>query len=179
MRIAKKVLESVESITFVLVACAIAISMVAGTADVIAIRFFNRSLRGSVEFSTILMPIIVYVSLAYIQRVNRHVRVEFFYARARPRTQAFMDVLNGVLVITACIFLTWISWRGAVRSYDIREAAQAFPLPIWPVKMLITFGFVLMILRMLVDTGTALLRLRDPEAAPPPETVAMPMQPDQ
>jgi TRAP-type C4-dicarboxylate transport system permease small subunit len=178
MKIARKTLESIESITFVLVASAIAISMVAGTADVIGIRVFNTSLRGSVEFSTILMPIIVFVSLAYIQRSNRHIRVEFFYAKASPRSQAVMDIMNGLIVVTASVGLAWISWQGAVRSYGFREAAQAFPLPIYPVKALITFGFVLMTFRMLVDTWAAVKRFRDPESAPPPETMAMPIERD-
>ena len=176
MRLVTRIIKAIETSSFALVALAIAISMLAGTLDVIGIRLLNQPLRGSVEFSTTLMPIIVFVSLAYIQRAKRHIRVEFFYARARPRSQAAMDILNGILVIIASVFLTWISWEGAMRSFNIREAAQAYPLPIYPVKFLISFGFALMVLRMLLDTGEAIKRFRDPESGPPPETVSMPLQ---
>jgi TRAP-type C4-dicarboxylate transport system permease small subunit len=169
MRIFRKAVESIETFTFVAVALAIIISMFAGTFDVIGIRFFRRSLRGSVEFSTVLMPIIVFVGLAYIQRKRLHIRVEFFYARASARGRAAMDILNGVIVILASAVLTWIAWQGAQRSLRIREAAQSIAFPIYPVKFAIAFGTALMILRMIVDTVEAVDRFRHPESAPPPD----------
>lgn len=162
LRILTRSVDLLAGVLFAIVAVAILISMFAGTADVIAIRLFSRTIRGTVEFSQNLMPIIVFGSLAFVQRNNQHIRVEFIYDRLGARGKAVLDALNALIVTVAAAALTWVSWRGYVRSNMIKESGMAFPFPIYPVKGFIVIGFALMVIKMFVELLVAIDRIRHP-----------------
>ena len=99
MKTVRKVVHVVGDVIMAFVAVAILVSMVVSTADVIGGNLFNAPLPGAFEGAANLMPVIVFVSLAYIERRREHVRVEFFYLKGAPRTRALLDILNAIVVI--------------------------------------------------------------------------------
>jgi TRAP-type mannitol/chloroaromatic compound transport system permease small subunit len=160
-----RLVDLLGGLLFAVVATAIFVSMVATTADVIAIRVYSTTVRGAVEFATNLMPVIVFGSLAYIQRYGQHIRVELIYDRCGPRVQAALDALNAVVVTFAAAALAIVSWQGYLRSNAIKEAGMAFRFPIYPVKLFIVIGFSVMVLKMLTEILNAVDRIRHPTAA--------------
>lgn len=162
LRAATRIVDGLGMVLFGLVTLAIFISMLAGTADVLSIRFLLETVPGAVEFSQNLMPVIVFGALAYIQREGQHVRVEFLYDRLGPRGRAGLDLLNSIAVTFAAAALAWVSWQGFERSNAIKEAGMAFPFPIYPVKFFIVVGLSVMILKMFVDIFVSIDRIRNP-----------------
>lgn len=162
LRLATRIVDGLGVLLFALVTAAIFISMIAGTADVLSIRFLVRTVPGAVEFSQNLMPVIVFGALAYIQREGQHVRVEFIYDKLGPRGRAILDVLNSVAVTFAAVALAWVSWQGFERSNAIKEAGMAFPFPIYPVKFFIVVGLAVMFLKMFVDIFVNIGKVRNP-----------------
>lgn len=162
LRILTRAIDLVGGLLFALVAVAIMISMLAGTADVVSIRLLVRTVPGAVEFSQNLMPIIVFGSLAFVQRNQQHIRVEFLYDRLGPRGKAVLDALNALVVTVASAALTWVSWRGYQRSNAIKESGMAFPFPIYPVKGFIVIGLSVMVLKMLIELLVSIERIFKP-----------------
>lgn len=162
LRVATRIADALGMVLFGLVALAILISMLAGTADVISIRLLVRTVPGAVEFAQNLMPIIVFGALAYIQREGQHIRVEFIYDRLGLRARAVLDLLNAVVVMFAATALAWVSWQGFVRSNAIKEAGMAFPFPIYPVKFFIVVGLAVMALKMFIEVFVAIDRIIHP-----------------
>ncbi len=163
LRVATRIADALGMVLFGLVALAILISMLAGTADVISIRLLVRTVPGAVEFAQNLMPIIVFGALAYIQREGQHIRVEFIYDRLGLRARAVLDLLNAVVVMFAATALAWVSWQGFVRSNAIKEAGMAFPFPIYPVKFFIVVGLAVMALKMFIEVFVAIDRIIHPK----------------
>ena len=109
---------------------------------------------------------------AYTLSQDGHVRGDFFYGSAQPRTQAWLDLVLYVLFfIPGVIALTWAGWTYAADSWAIREHTfNADPLPLYPFKSIIPLaGFVVLmqglseILRCVVciRTGEWTPRLKD------------------
>lgn len=163
LRILTRLVDLVGGMFFAVVAVAILISMLAGTADVFSIRVLVRTVPGAIEFSQNLMPIIVFGSLAYVQRNQQHIRVEFLYDRLGPRGRAVLDALNAAVVTVACMALAWVSWRGFQRSLAIRESGMAYPFPIYPVKGFIVLGLSVMVVKMFIELFVSIERIRHPQ----------------
>ena len=109
---------------------------------------------------------------AYTLSQNGHVRGDFFYGSAKPRTQASLDLVLYILFfIPGVIALTWAGWTYAADSVAIREHTfNADPLPLYPFKAIIPLaGFIVLmqgvaeIVRCVVclDTGEWPERLKD------------------
>lgn len=111
---------------------------------------------------------------AYTLAQNGHVRGDFFYGSAKPRTQAMLDLVLYILFfIPGVIALTWAGWVYAADSWVIREQTfNATPLPLYPFKGIIPLaGFIVLlqgvaeIIRCVVclKTGQWPERLKDAE----------------
>ncbi len=67
----------------------------------------------------------------YTLLVDKHVRVDIFYARLSPRAQKRIEVFGHVfLLIPAMVALVYWSWSGVVRAWEIWEG----PLSVGGVK---------------------------------------------
>lgn len=84
---------------------------------------------------------------AYTLSQDGHVRGDFFYGSAAPRTQASLDLVLYILFfIPGVIALTWAGWSYASDSWSIREHTfNADPLPLYPFKAIIPLaGFIVL-----------------------------------
>ncbi len=149
---ARRAIDVLGTFVMALVGLAIFISMIASAADALGGRLLDRPVPGAVEGATNLMAVIVFGSLAYVQRQRGHVRVELLYATARPRVRALLDVFNDLVVIIFFALLAWQAWDFAMSSYQIGEAAAGIVrFPLYPAKFVIFGGSILLILQMAVD----------------------------
>lgn len=100
---------------------------------------------------------------AYTLAQNGHVRGDFFYGSAKPRTQASLDlVLYIVFFIPGVIALTWAGWTYAADALAIREHTfNAFPLPLYPFKAVIPLAGAIVFMQGLAEIIRCVLCLRD------------------
>jgi TRAP-type mannitol/chloroaromatic compound transport system permease small subunit len=85
---------------------------------------------------------------AYTLSQDGHVRGDFFYGSAKPRTQASLDfVLYILFFIPGVIVLTWAGWTYAGDAITIREMTNsADAIPLYPFKAIIPLtGFIVLI----------------------------------
>ena len=157
-----RVVGALGTASLVLAAVGVMLSMVVGTADVVATQVFLSPLHGATEAITELMVIVVFLSLAHVQRAGANIRVELLYSRFRPRTQAALDA---VAALAALAFFGLVVWQGlgvAEFSWRIRESTMSVVrIPIYPAKIAILVGAALTMLQLLVDfVGSARLAFR-------------------
>ena len=111
---------------------------------------------------------------AYTLSQNGHVRGDFFYGSAKPRTQATLDLVLFILFfIPGVIALTWAGWTYAADSWAIKEQTfNADPLPLYPFKTIIPIAGAIVLLQGLAEivrcvvclkTGAWPDRLKDAE----------------
>ena len=87
------------------------------------------------------------LAAAWTSQTNGHVRVDIFYAEAKPRTKALVDLVGAVVfLLPFAAVLLWLSMPYATRSWAILERSQeASGLPlVFLLKTLIPIFALLM-----------------------------------
>jgi len=89
------------------------------------------------------------LAAGYALKHGEHVRVDVFYSKMSPRTQAWVDVVGTVLfLMPMAVIIAWLSIPMVVNSYHIQEhSSDAGGLLRWPIKIMIPLGFTLLALQ--------------------------------
>ena len=105
---------------------------------------------------------------AYTLSQNGHVRGDFFYGSAKPRTQATLDLVLYILFfIPGVIALTWAGWTYAADSWAIREQTfNADPLPLYPFKAVIPLAGLIVLMQGLAEILRCIVCLKTGEWTP-------------
>jgi len=99
---------------------------------------------------------------AYTLSQDGHVRGDFFYGSAKPRTQASLDLVLYILFfIPGVIALTWAGWTYAADSWAIREHTfNADPLPLYPFKAIIPLAGLTVLMQGVAEIVRCVVCLR-------------------
>jgi len=101
-----------------------------------------------------LIPACVF-AVSYVQRNNRHLRVDFIYTRF---SRILQHVISEIFVPAAGLFvgyvLVWKGWVSMAYSLQLHETSFAvWAEPLWPVRLVIPIGYGLLCLIMLAQLG--------------------------
>ncbi|WP_294924459.1 TRAP transporter small permease subunit [uncultured Paracoccus sp.] len=104
----------------------------------------------------------------YAMQLGANVRMDLFYARLPVRRQAIWDIVT----IFCLLFYLGVMLWGAVDStaYSLRineRAPSAWRPPLWPIKIVITISFALMILQAIAHLLRDIAILRGVEIPHP------------
>lgn len=118
----------------------------------------------------LLAPLVLF-GMTYALLKGEHVRVDVFYARYSPRTQAAVDLLSALLAIAMAALVIRYSIQFVTQSYVINEISSD-PGGLthrWVLKALIPVGFAVFGLMAVAQGVGAALRLFDPQPSAVPE----------
>jgi TRAP-type mannitol/chloroaromatic compound transport system permease small subunit len=110
------------------------------------------------------------LAAGYALKHGEHVRVDVFFSKMSPRTQAWVDVVGTILfLMPMALIIAWLSIPMVVNSIRIQEhSSDAGGLLRWPIKIMIPLGFALLALQGLAEIikKTAIARgIREPGKA--------------
>jgi TRAP-type mannitol/chloroaromatic compound transport system permease small subunit len=80
---------------------------------------------------------------------NQHVRIDVISGRLSKRARAWIDVLGTLFfLLPMAIAIMWMSWPVFVQSYQLHEeSSNAGGLIVWPARLMVPVGFVLLVLQ--------------------------------
>ena len=139
----------------VLLACLIS----AGNAT---IRYlFNYSSNGWLEIQWYMFAGIVFLGAAQTLRLNEHVRVDLVYSAVSDRTRLWIDIIGIILfLLPAMAFLLYLTTPFFLNSWRLQEtSSNAGGLILWPVKMILPLGFLLLLLQGLAELAKRIAAL--------------------
>lgn len=137
------------------------VSTVLGAADVVGTQVFGQPVNGALEITENTMVLIVFGALAYSQIRRSHIRVEIFYARANARTQAGMDIFASLMGMLFFGLMLWQAINEALFSIQIDESTFGLiRIPLWPARIVLAAGIVLLLLQLLIDLVADIKRFR-------------------
>ena len=85
---------------------------------------------------------------AYAMRKGVHVNVELLYGKFSPRGKAAVDLFTWVLFYLFCGLLLVKGWEMAWESFQMGETeSTSFAPLVWPIKMTIPLGALLLLLQ--------------------------------
>ena len=101
----------------------------------------------------------------YSMQLGSHVRMDLLYGSWSPRRKAWTDAFTVFFLIVYLIVLLW----GAIdsTSYSFQYGGERSPTAwrpyLWPIKVLMCIGIVLMLLQALAELGKDILRVKGQE----------------
>jgi TRAP-type mannitol/chloroaromatic compound transport system permease small subunit len=117
----------------------------------VSMRYFLKmSQSWTFEMSQFLFGILFILGGGYTLYHKEHVSVDVVYYRLSPRSKTIVDIITSIFLFIFVGVLIWKGWGLAYRSYLIGErTVSGWAPPIWPIKMLIPIGAVLVLLQAL------------------------------
>ena len=92
---------------------------------------FDKPLIGDYELVQMLSAVAVGMTLPYAHWIGGHVIVDFFTAKAAPKTNAFLDMIANIIM---AVFAAAIAWRLGVGMIDLKgnfDASMMLNIPTW------------------------------------------------
>jgi TRAP-type C4-dicarboxylate transport system permease small subunit len=114
---------------------------------------FNNPEKYSYEISIMFLVIGVVFALPYIQRVGRHLRVDFIVNRLPAGVQDIMsDIVFPLLALFYVVPLTWKSWENSWYALQVGERSYSAWAPLLgPIKVMVPIGVGLLCLVLLAQ----------------------------
>jgi TRAP-type mannitol/chloroaromatic compound transport system permease small subunit len=112
-------------------------------------KVFNVSSNAYLEIQWYLFSAIFLFCAGYTLLRNEHVRIDVVAGRLSKRAQTWIDIFGTLFFLFPMAFLIlWLSWPVFVEAYARHEiSTNAGGLIIWPARLLVPVGFLLLIVQ--------------------------------
>lgn len=140
--------------------------MFIGVWQVVARKLFNAPIHGYIDMVEIAMTTFAFIAISYTERIGGHVRMEIIASRLHGRALWFVEVvgvLTGLFVVGS---LAYFSYTHFLRAYTAGDSTMDLQLPWWPSKLLVSFAFALLFIRLLISLWGYMRLLLHPELKP-------------
>lgn len=110
---------------------------------------FNISSNGWLEIQWYMFAFVVLMGASWTLKKNEHVRVDLIYGSVSDRTRLWIDIFGIIFfLLPFAIYCAWLNWPVFVLSFQQGEvSSNAGGLIRWPVKLVLTAGFMLLTLQ--------------------------------
>ena len=144
-RIIDGVTERIGRTVYWLVLAAVLISC----GNAVVRKAFNVSSNAFLEIQWYLFSAIFLFCAGYTLLRNEHVRIDVVAGRLSKRAQTWIDIFGTLFFLFPMAFLIlWLAWPVFVEAYTRHEiSTNAGGLIIWPARLLVPVGFLLLIVQ--------------------------------
>jgi C4-dicarboxylate transporter, DctQ subunit len=136
--------------------------MLVGVIHVLGRKFFDMPIFGYIDIVEIMMAFLVFLGLAYTERLGGHIRMELFVSFLRGRWLALFEIVGVMLglVISGVLFV--YSWNHAMRALYLGDSTIDAQIALWPSKLVVPIALGMLFVRLLVSLWAYLRLLIDP-----------------
>ena len=149
---------------------AILLAVLVSAGNAVVRKVFSISSNAWLELQWYLFGAAFMLAAAYTLKQNEHIRVDIFYASRSRRTQHWIDLFGHVVFLMPFVLLmAWMLVPYAWRAFQSGEiSTNSGGLLIWPARMLLAAGFVLLALQGMSEIikKIAVMRGIIPDPAP-------------
>ena len=123
------------------------------TGNAIVRKAFNWSSNALLEIQWYLFAGAFLLGASYTLLHNEHVRIDVVAGRFSKRTQTWIEVIGTLLfLLPFCLMVLWTSTPWFLNSFASQEVSvNAGGLIVWPAKILVPLGFLLLTLQGLSE----------------------------
>jgi TRAP-type mannitol/chloroaromatic compound transport system permease small subunit len=147
-------------------------AVLVSTVNAIIRKLFDLSSNAWLELQWYLFGMVFMMAAAYVLQRNGHVRIDVVSSRLAERTRQWIDLLCHILMLLPLVLvMIWLGVPFVIDSYQSQEiSTNAGGLIIWPSKLFILTGFVLLLFQAISEIikriGFLTGALKEPEPAP-------------
>jgi TRAP-type C4-dicarboxylate transport system permease small subunit len=157
-----RVVHWIERATALISGAGIFLLMLIGVVHVLGRKFFNLPIFGYIDIVEIMMAFLVFLGIAYTERLGGHIRMELFVSYLRGRWLAAFEMVGVVLGLAISGVLLVYSWEHAMRALHLGDSSIDAQIPLWPSKIVVPIALALLFVRLLISLWAYLRVLLDP-----------------
>lgn len=134
--------------------------------------FSSQMLRAvwTIEMAQFVMIAFYFLGGPYSLQLGANVRMDLFYGEWSPRTKALVDAITVFALIAYLIVMLYGGLSSTAYSLEYNERSPSLWRPyMWPIKALMCFAIVLMLLQAIALLLKDIARLRGDEILGPAE----------
>jgi len=140
--------------------------MMLGVVQVLSRKLLNIPILGYIDIVEIMMTFLVFLGLAYTERLGNHIRMEILVNYLKGRTLWLFELVSVIVGLFVCAVLMKYSWDHAMRAYNSGDSTIDIQLLWWPSKMVVPAALALLFVRLLVSLWGYLRLVITPAAVP-------------
>ena len=125
--------------------------MTLGTADVACRYLFNSPIQGGVEYSRMMLMMIVVLGWAYAQATKSHVSVDFLVSHLPSRIQSIIDFITSILALGLFILITWQSIMVSITYLQQHRVIAIIHFPVGIMNLVVSIGAFLICLEIIIQ----------------------------
>lgn len=144
--------------------------MLLGVVQIVLRTVFDAPIFGYIDVVEVSMVGFAVLSIAFVQRVGGHVRMEMLIGKLAGRVKWLVEGLGTGLAGFIVAVLIPYSWDHFERAFEFGDSTIDIELVTWPAKLVVPVALSVLLLRLALQFG-GYLRLA---AAPGLEPVAVP-----
>jgi TRAP-type C4-dicarboxylate transport system permease small subunit len=146
---AKRIVNNITKISHIVGQSVTMIMLLLITADVIMRYVFNDPIGGVLELTKLMMVVLVFLSFAYVELKDAHVRVDLVISRLKPKVRACIECFNAFLSIFVFAIIAWQSIPRALYMIQKGDITGYLHIPEGPFFFFITFGCLLICFQLI------------------------------
>lgn len=141
-----RAIDGLNERIFRLVMWLILVVTIVSSGNAVVRYLLDRSSNAWLELQWYLFAAIFLLCASFTLKCNEMVRIDVISSRLTRRTQAWIDVLGTVVfLMPITIMMAWLSWPVFMQAYTHSEmSSNAGGLILWPARLLVPVGFVLL-----------------------------------
>jgi TRAP-type C4-dicarboxylate transport system permease small subunit len=116
-------------------------------------KILNAPLPAGVELTQSLLPVVIMIPFGYAMLRRDHVNTVLLTSRLPPRVARMIETVWMLLGFVLFALVTYGTFKYALRAYSLNEQVwgAAFRFPVWPAKMAVSFGTMLLAIQCLLE----------------------------
>lgn len=124
-------------------------AVLVSTGNALARYALHMGSNAWLELQWYLFAAVFLLGSAWTLRRNEHIRIDVVVGRFSPKVHAWIDIVGGLFfLLPMCAVILWSALPFAIDAIRSGEmSANAGGLIIWPAKILVPIGFVLLALQ--------------------------------
>lgn len=169
VRIFRAVIAWSSNATAIVAASMIFLIMLLMTLEVINRLGGAGSVPGTYGLARLLLVAAVFFAVAYGERIGEHIRVDLLTRSLPKKVEAPLKLFGNLVTLGFVILLAIATAQRAIDSVAVGEYLDGLGnFLVWPSRIVITFGLILLILEMLLRVADDFTRVwnvwRDPSS---------------
>ena len=132
-------------------------------AEVIGRYVFNSPLPGHLEGAELLLPMIVFFGVSYVQARDGHVGMTFVVEALPKNVRRVTDIITLIVSALTCAALAYFSSKNAWLAWIYEDVTMSPPYwPVWPSAAVIPLGYGMLAVRMILQILQKIMPRRFP-----------------
>jgi TRAP-type C4-dicarboxylate transport system permease small subunit len=112
-------------------------------ADITGRSAFNSPVSGTVEVTSMLLVVVVFLAVAHSEDMGDHITIDLIYERMGKRTRLFLDLFSDLLTIVLLALIAYQLYQFGLRTMDSGAETPVLDWPQWPFVFIASFGAAL------------------------------------